>query len=303
VSSNKSQSGFASTAFRTGVISLSLAALATVAALTAIALATPLAIAQQVLPVRVDRCLELQQITGTVTYRRGQTSAAAQIHTCLEEVGDTLITGQNSSAKLGIDTGIGTISVSENTTLQVQKLDTASDGGKITLLKVTGGQVQLRVRAFTHRESILEIQTPAGVSGVRGTEFGVSVQPSGATGVATLEGSVAASAQGQTVDVDAGLQSRIIPGEPPLPPSPLKDDPSLDIRYLAIVRPSAVGQRTVRIVGQIDPVNLLVIADQTQNVERSGEFDLQIPLPTNRQISAVVITPLGTRQAYELVVP
>ena len=289
----KSQSGYAS-ASKTWVILL-VATLAT-------ALATG-AIAQQILPVRVNRCLELQQIVGTVTYRHGQTSQAAQIHTCLEDVGDAVITGQSSSAKLGIDTGIGTIRVSENTTLEVQQLDTAADGGKITRLKVIGGQVQLRVRPFTQQDSILEIQTPAGVSGVRGTEFGVSVQPNGTTGMATLEGSVSASAQGQMVKVDAGLQSMIIPGEPPSPPSLLKNDPSLDLRYLAIADPVAVGQKTVKISGQIDPVNLLVIADQTQNVSRGGEFDLQIPLPPDRRISAVVITPLGTRQAYELIIP
>ena len=32
--------------------------------------------------------------------------------------------------------------------------------------------------------------TPAGVSGVRGTEFGVSVLPSGKAGLATLKGMV-----------------------------------------------------------------------------------------------------------------
>jgi FecR protein len=262
--------------------------------LTVAAIAT----AQQVLPVRVDRWLEIQQLQGTVTYRRGRMSQPAQVRTRLETVGDTLITGQRSSATLAIDTGIGTINIAESTTLQVQKLDVSPDGGKITKLQVMRGQVQLQVRPFTNRESELEIQTPAGVSGVRGTVFGVSVQPNGTTGVATLEGSVSASAQGQDVKVDAGLQSLVIPGEPPSPPVPLRDDPQLDITFLA-----AISQETARIVGQVDPVNLLVIADQPQTISRSGGFDVQIPFPSNRRIMAAVITPLGTRQAYELAVP
>jgi hypothetical protein len=257
-----------------------------------------IATAQQVLPVRVDRWLEVQQLQGTVTYRRGQTSQPAQVRTRLESVGDTIITGQRSSAVLTVDTGIGTINIAESTTLQVQRLDVAPDGGKITKLQVTGGQVNLRVRPFTHRDSQLEIQTPAGVSGVRGTNFGVSVQPSGSTGVATLEGSVAASAQGQDVKVDAGLQSLIIPGEPPTLPTPLRDDPQLNITLLAAIDPS-----TARIVGQVDSVNLLVIADQPQVISRDGAFDVQIPLPSNRRIRAAVTTPLGTRQVYELAVP
>lgn len=261
------------------------------------------ATAQQTLPVRVDRCLEVRQIEGSVTYRRGQSSKPAEIHNCLESVGDALITGRNSSARLVVDTGIGTINVSENTTLQVQELDIAGDGGKITRLEVTGGQVQFRVRPFTHRGSELEIQTPAGVSGVRGTEFGVSVQPSGTTGVATLEGSVFASAQGESVQVDANLQSLIVPGEPPSPPSPLKDDPSLDIQYFAVVGRGGLGNRAVKLVGQIDPVNLLVIDGEPHDTSRSGEFDLQIPLSRDRQIEVTVITPLGTRQVYNLLVP
>jgi hypothetical protein len=255
-------------------------------------------LAQQVLPVRVDRWLEVQQLAGTVTYRHGQVSQAARVHTRLETVGDTLVTGSNSSAKLAVDTGIGTVDVSENTTLQVQQLDTAPDGGKITRLQVTGGQARLQVRPFTHRDSELKIQTPAGISGVRGTQFGVSVHPDGLTGVATLEGSVSASAQGQDVQVDAGLQSLIVPGEPPSPPVPLKDDPHLDIKSLA-----RMDRETVQIVGWVDPVNLLIIADQPQTVGRAGEFDIQTSLPLNRRVAAIVITPLGTRQVYDLVVP
>ncbi|HEY9640009.1 MAG TPA: FecR family protein [Coleofasciculaceae cyanobacterium] len=279
----RSTIGWASILFGVLIILVTVAAVAT---------------AQQILPVRVDRWLEVQQLQGTVTYRRGQTSQPAQVRTRLERVGDTIITGQRSSATLVVDTGVGTLNIAESTTLQVQKLDVAPDGGQITQLQVMGGQVHLQVRPFTHRSSELEIQTPAGVSGVRGTNFGVSVQPNGTTGVATLEGSVSAAAQGQAVKVDAGLQSLIVPGEPPSPPAALKDDPQLNITLLAALNPA-----TARIVGQIDPVNLLVVADQPQMISRSGEFDVQIPLPSNRRIRAAVTTPLGTRQVYELAVP
>jgi hypothetical protein len=46
----------------------------------------------------------------------------------------------------------------------------------------------------------LEISSPSGVAGVRGTVFGVAVDPKGKTGISTLEGAVATTAKGQTCD-------------------------------------------------------------------------------------------------------
>ena len=133
---------------------------------------------------------------------------------------------------------------------------------------------------------------------MRGTRFGVSVQPTGTTGVATLEGSVVTEAQNQQVNVDAGLQTLVIPGEPPLPPTPLKNDPFLDVQFIA-----AVDQGIAQIKGRIDPVNLLVINEQTQTTNREGAFDLRVPLSSNHRVRVVVITPLSNRQTYEIIVP
>lgn len=254
--------------------------------------------AQQVLPVRVDRWLEIQQVSGTVTGVIGGSSQPARISERLQNVGDAVITGNASSAVLAVDTAIGSIAVAENTSVLVSELTVLPTGGHITHLEVTGGQVRLELRPFTDPDSELEIETPAGISGVRGTTFGVSVQPSGQTGIATIDGSVTAEAQGQQVEVSQGLQSLIIPGEPPTVPEPLRDDPRLDIQIL-----QKVERRTVQIVGQTDPVNLLVINDEPQTLTRSGEFDLQVPVPDDRRIKVTVITPLGTRQIYELAIP
>lgn len=253
--------------------------------------------AQQDLPVRVDRWLEVEQLSGAVTCILGGVSQTAQLSNRLQQVGDTLITGRSSSAVLVVDTGVGTINVSENTTIRVQTLDINPDGGRITRLQVTGGQVRLRVRPFTH-PSQLEIQTPAGSSGVRGTEFGVSVQPSGNTGVATLEGSVFAAAQGEEVTVATEQQSLVIPGEPPTPPEPLRDDPSLDIRTL-----TRINAQTLQIVGRVDPVNLLQVDGEPQVVDRTGIFNVQFSRTADRQVTITVTTPLGTRRLYEVTTP
>lgn len=255
-------------------------------------------LAQATLPVRVDRWLEVQQLSGTVTFTRNKTSESAAVGTRLEQVGDALATGKSASATLAVDTQIGTIAVSENTNLQVQSLETLPSGGKVTTLRISRGQARLQLRPFTDPDSQLDIETPAGISGVRGTVFGVTVQPDGSTGVATLEGRVEVSAQSQSVSVEAGLQSLMVPGQPPTTPTTLQENPTLDL--VALRR---LDRRTVEIVGQIDAVNLLMIEDEVQNVGRDGSFTLRRSVGRDRQVRATVITPLGKRQDYEIVIP
>jgi FecR protein len=254
--------------------------------------------AQSDLSVRVERWLQVESLAGTVTFRQGKTSQAAQVGTRLQAIGDTLVTGKSSSAVLAVDTQIGTVSVSESTTLQINKLEALPSGGMVTLLRILAGQARLQLRPFTNPDSRLEIETPAGISGVRGTIFGVSVQPNGVTGIATLEGRVVAEAQGQQVSIDAGLQSLIVPGEPPTQPTALQE--STQLRLIALNR---VRRGEVEIVGQIDTVNLLVIEEEVQNVEPDGTFTIRRSLPADRRIAATVITPLGKKQAYEIVIP
>ncbi|MBD2387648.1 FecR family protein [Cylindrospermum sp. FACHB-282] len=249
------------------------------------------------LQVSVNRWIEVRRPIGQVLYSRGQTSQPARSGMRLQAIGEGISTKKSSSAVLAIDIGTGFINVSENSNISIQKLLTGKGGERITQLQVKAGQVRLQVRPFTNSASRLEINTPAGVAGVRGTEFGVSVQQNGKMGVATIKGSVATNAQGQTVLVDAGFQNITIPGEPPSAPVPLKEDTRLNIRQLV-----ANGSQ-VQIVGSVDPVNLLIIAKQPQNTDKSGNFELTVPLLANRRVEVVVVTPLGKKQLYELAVP
>jgi FecR protein len=253
----------------------------------------------QPLQVRVDRWLEIRQISGTVTYQSGSNSQAAQVGMRLQSVGDGITTAARSQAVLGVDTGIGFVEISESTVLRIQQLELLPDGGRVTRMQVPRGQAHVRVRQFTHPSSELEIQTPAGWSAVRGTDFGVTAQPDGKMGVATREGSVVTIAQGVTVPVRAGFQNLTIPGEPPSPPVPISTDPP----RLILQRLAAVSNTAARVVGRIDPVNLLIISDIPQVVDPDGRFDVTATLSQDRQIDAVVITPLGERQTYELAVP
>jgi FecR protein len=254
--------------------------------------------AVQAIQVGVNRWLEIRQVKGTVTYQKGTVSNSAQVGIKLQNVGDSITTGKNSTVVLAVDTGVGFVNISENTTVRVQSLEVAPGGGRITQLQVTQGQARLQVRPFINKSSRLEIQTPAGISGVRGTQFGVSVQPDGKTGVATLEGAVVTSAQGKSVRVGRRLQSLVIPGEAPSPAVALREDTTLKVSILA-----ALDAQTAQIKGNVDPVNLVTVNDQPLVMDRKGQFDVKLPLPSDRLIRTSVVTPLGKRQEYRLAIP
>ncbi|MBW4524549.1 MAG: FecR family protein [Phormidium tanganyikae FI6-MK23] len=247
--------------------------------------------------VRVDLWLSIQQTAGIVSYDRPSGSRAARVGDRLEAIGEGITTGTRSRADLVLDTGVGVINVLEYTSLKVRRLDIAPDNGRITHLNVTHGQVRLKLRRFTNQGSELQIQTPAGLSGVRGTEFGVVVQPDGKTAIATLSGSVVMTAQGVQVGVPARFQNLTIPGEPPTTAVPLRDDPALTAEFVKLLDR---GTRKVRIVGQVDPVNAVTMNGVSQTIDR-GEFrSPEFLVPSFLRINVIVTTPLGKTQAYEL---
>ncbi|MEB3211917.1 MAG: FecR family protein [Leptolyngbyaceae bacterium] len=251
--------------------------------------------------VRVNRWLEVSQLSGLVTIQsRTGPLQTAQVGSRLQAIGDMLSTDVSSEATLAVDTTVGFIDIAEQTSIAIIELRSVSDGGRVTKLEVSRGQARLRVRPFTHGSSELEIETPAGWSGVRGTEFGVTVHPDGKTGVATLEGAVVTSGQGETVDVDAGFQTLVVPGEVPLPPVPLEGMGDTRLRPRII---TAISEDVALVEGSVDSVNLLIVNDEVQEITPDGVFSLQVPIPDNRLIRARVITPLGAQQAYDLAIP
>lgn len=255
-------------------------------------------LAQQSLQVRIERWLAVQRIAGNVNRYHGGNAQPARVGDRLQVLGDGISTGKNSAATLIVDTGIGTISLAENTRLHIQEMSFARDNGRITRLDVMSGQARLRVRRFTHRGSKLEIRTPAGLSGVRGTDFGINIQPSGKTGLAVPEGEVVSSAQGRAVSVPQGYQNFTIPGEPPSTPTPLTDDTGIRYNFREVVENRV---RKIQLVGQVDPVNTVIVEGAPQNTNREGQFitDLRL-LPNRVTIQVEVITPLGTRKVHDL---
>ena len=250
--------------------------------------------AQEIRVRSAQRWLEVQQIRGEVTYQ-GDQNRPARIGDRLGAVGQGISTARRSTSILNVDTGIGVVRVAENTSLVVSQLSVLADGARLTFLDITQGQARLQVRPFTHPNSRLEIRTPSGIAGVRGTEFGVSVDPAGKTGIATLEGAVEASAQGQSVIVNPGFASVIIPGQPPSRPRPVDRELRLRVRDWR-----RLGGR-IAFLADVDPTNSVLLNGQEVEVSRIGRVDARVAQPVNQSFLRVVIrNPLGEEKVYRV---
>lgn len=240
------------------------------------------------------RWLEVNRVSGQVSYQRPG-SQPARVGNRLDAPGQGITTGANSSASLAVDNNIGTIAVAANSQLVIRQISSLANGAQVTLLDLPRGQARLQVRRFTNPDSRLELRTPSGLAAVRGTEFGVSVTDTGQTAVGTLEGVVEASAQGQSVQLGAGLVSVIRPGEAPTAPQPLDRDLALNLT--AHYRRG----RVVYLQGQINPTNRLLLDGTDIVVTPSGRFSTTVVLPSaNRGVTLTVANALGESRDYRI---
>jgi FecR protein len=238
-----------------------------------------------------SRWIQVTQIRGSVIYQ----GRSARVGDRLTAPGQQISTGKDSSAVLTVDSGIATINVAENTAVQVRNLSSVANGGRVTILSVPRGQARVKARRLTNSNSRLEISTPSGVAGVRGTEFGVGVGPKGKTGISTLEGAVATSAAGRTVTVNGGYSSLVFPGSPPSSPQVTKEN----LKY-ELIDLSPVGRDKIRCVCNVDPLNLVYLNDVPLEINRNGRIDAVVPRPANSDYRLVVRSPLGKQESYEI---
>ncbi|WP_190303477.1 FecR family protein [Pseudanabaena sp. UWO311] len=255
--------------------------------------------AQQNIQIRTDQWLKVEEVTGNVTYRNfySYDNRPARVGDLLQIASDEISTGAHSSAVLTVDTAVGSIYVGENTTIQIRSFQIASDNGRVTNLYVPRGKVRLQIRKFTHRGSQINIQTPAGISGVRGTQYIALVKPNGNMLITTIEGSVATTAQNQTEIVNGGFQNITVVGEPPSTPIPFTDDASL--RYIINRQVSGLS-RSIVVSGYTSPSNTVKVDELEQSLDGNGEFSLKFPATSSLKVKVTVETPTGKIQVYEI---
>ncbi len=300
---------------RIAILGLSVSAVALLAPVRgAIARANPPETAPIAQQQASEREIVVEEVKGTVTY--GPSMQAVTVGQRLLAGEQELRTGNNSTVRLHIDTYIGSVEVAENTTLRIKTLAS----GKTSLF-VSQGRVRASIGSTTRNrlsqkaieketdKSLLaqsntsrgnypvDIETPAGIAGVQGTSFGVNVGPNGKTGVSTLDGSVAAIAQGQTVLVNKGQYALIEPGKAPTQPAMAPARSAF--RVLSVRK---IGDNGIRVIGQAAPHDLVYVNGQPVETDIDGKFSTIVPRPLNRRVRFVLRGPTATETYYEIAV-
>ncbi len=255
----------------------------------------PQAKAQTVQLLNSKGWLEVQRLQGRVMI---QTSAArqAKLGDRLTKPGDVVTTGPGASTVLKVDNRIGTVQVAQNSELRIRQLGVLRNGGWITTLNLDRGQARLKVdKRIMPRNSIFEVHSPSGVAGVRGTNFGVMLNPQNRLVVGTEEGLVEASAEGETVALKANFGSALFPGEPPLPP--LELDRKLELNLVEV----EFRQGQLWLSGNIYPLNTVFASDQELAVDKNGAFGQLIPIPSGDRLPLKVTNSVGEEQGYLIV--
>ena len=131
------------------------------------------------------------------------------------EVGDSIKTGDNSSAEITFSEG-STIELEADTEIEIASLDIPTDAGSTTITVGQAiGSIIFRVTKVIDPASRYEVETPAGVVAVRGSAVQVYVIEDGTTWAINLEGDIWASAQGVQVQIPEGRQCIVSSGQPP----------------------------------------------------------------------------------------
>jgi len=131
------------------------------------------------------------------------------------EVGDTMKTGDNSSAEITFFDG-STMELEAGTEIEILSLDLACDTGvsAITLMQTMGTTIS-RVTKLLDPASSYEVETPTGVAAVRGSVMIVTVGGDGTTLITNQEGSIYAIGQGVELQIPEGRTGIIVSGQQP----------------------------------------------------------------------------------------
>jgi hypothetical protein len=265
-----------------------------------------------------DRFVTVEEIQGNPTYG----GRSLQVGERLNASTTAIETDGNSKLMLALDRQIGKLEILENTSLQIKTLANSTPDG-MSVFYVSRGQVRLSLRSglipvaaamgesdsdkrlaippetpqtiAQGRRYPVSVETPGGVAGVQGTSFGVNVGPDGKTGVATLDGSVAAIGQeGQEVLVPAGRYVVLNPGEPATISEVTPEQCTLKIRSLDRLSP-----RQVRVTGRAYPLDTLYINGEAIQTDAEGRFAAVIHAP-RRMLEFSVRGPAVRRLRYSI---
>lgn len=272
--------------------------------------------------------LRIEEIRGTgiVTINGRPVTVGSTL-----ETGEELVTGENTTVRFRIEGRGGSIEVAEFSRFIVGNLasgaidleilqgratfalpslsETNSAGLENFLTAATGlktlespdiSQINLDDNPGIAQNSArgnynFRVRTPTGVTGVRGTAFGVDVGPNGQTGVSGVSGTVVAAAQDREQSVNGGQYVVISPNSPPT----LVESTPPHAELKVLVHQTRGGNR-VRVFGQVDRLDLVYINGQAIETDPDGKFAVILDRPTSRLLRFVVRGPAIRERVYEI---
>ena len=192
----------------------------------------------------------LSEIEGDVSVMEAGTDSwtEGQVGMSLE-VGDTVRTGNNSSAEITFFDG-NTIELEADTEIEITSLDVSTDtGGTTVTITQTIGTVISRLTQLLDPASSYETVTPSGVTSVRARPATtvVGVTGNGTTWIANQGGDVWIEGHGKELLLPKGRRGLIMPGLWPelMPPNlpPLAQDDAFvtnELHPVTVTRPGVL---------------------------------------------------------------
>jgi len=133
------------------------------------------------------------------------------------QAGDVIKTGSGGSVTVTFFDG-SVIELEPDT--QVEIVELVKGEAKIIRLKQEIGETLSKVEKLADPAALYEIETPAAVAGVRGSQMRIKVAEDGTTSVESLEGKIYVKAQSVEYDIPVGSVSTVVPGQAPSEPEP-----------------------------------------------------------------------------------
>ncbi|MCW5622318.1 MAG: FecR domain-containing protein, partial [Burkholderiales bacterium] len=169
--------------------------------------------------------VQLIALRGEVQVADAQGNArSVQPHAAMQ-AGETITTSQDGYALLQFQDGTR-LALLADSVLRVLTSQVYAYGMSEARLELLRGRTENRVPRMTHGVR-MEIQTPAGVTSVRGTDYRVSSDEGERARVEVLEGEVAVDATSTGVVVPAGFGTLMQAGQAPSAPARLLPSPDL----------------------------------------------------------------------------
>lgn len=166
---------------------------------------------------------EIIELQGRANIIRADNSEEQAVKGSIIEEGDKIKTFFASTAKVKlIDESV--IDIKAGTTMDFKDVKVSSDGEKKVKLNLWFGKSKVSVQKLKSLNSTFEVKTPAAVCGVRGTDFGLGVDPSKTTSIAVFSGVVSVKNAAGEVQVQQNQSTVVKPNQAPSTPTAMKSN-------------------------------------------------------------------------------